>query len=177
VGEDGRLREGADMAQTALAEHRATGAVLSVPKFMTLLADLHRGAGRIEDGLRVAGEALELARHTGNRYFEADIQRARGDLLLRRAGGAAEAERCFVTGLRLARSRSARSLELRAAIRLAQVQRARDGTAAASRSLGPLCRWFREGADTADLLAARRLLAEMSSRKTPTINRRRGSSP
>jgi DNA-binding winged helix-turn-helix (wHTH) protein/predicted ATPase len=172
LSEQGRVADGAATMRAAVNQHRATGAAVGVPHFLALLADLHGRAGQVEDGLRAIDEALELMRRTGNRYFEAEIHGVRGDLLLRRtddgtsAGrSAASAERCFQIALKIARSRSARSFELRAAIRLARLCRERGETEAARRVLAPVSNWFSEGADTADLLAARRLLAELSGLK------------
>jgi adenylate cyclase len=172
LSEQGRIADGAATMRAAVNQHRATGAVVGVPHFLALLADLHGRAGQVEEGLRAIDEARELMRRTGNRYFEAEIHGVRGDLLLRRtddgtsAGrSAASAERCFQIAVKIARSRSARSFELRAAIRLARLCRERGETEAASRVPAPVSNWFSEGADTADLLAARRLLAELSSLK------------
>jgi predicted ATPase len=171
LSEQGRVADGAAMTRAAVAQHRATGAVVGVPHFLTLVADLHGRAGQVEDGLRVADEALQVARRTGNRYFEAEIYRARGDLQLRRgdakspaSAAPALAERCFKTAVTLAQSRSAKSFELRAATRLGQLWRDRGNSGGARGLLAPICAWFTEGADTADLIAARHLLAELAGR-------------
>jgi hypothetical protein len=83
---------------------------------------------------------------------------------------AADPERCFRRAIETARRRSARSLELRAVTSLARLWQARGEGARARRLLAPLCRWFVEGADTADLRAARQLLAALeASRPEPRL--------
>jgi DNA-binding winged helix-turn-helix (wHTH) protein/predicted ATPase len=173
LSEQGRTADGAAAARVAVAQHRATGAVVGVPHFLTLVAELHGRAGQIDDGLGAVDEALDLQRRTGNRYFEPEIHAVRGDLLLLRrdaprgeAVGAAE--RCFRTALQVARKRSARSLELRAAIRLARLLREGGDTRAAHDLLAPVTDWFTEGLDTADLVAARRLLANRPGAAPPS---------
>ena len=150
------------VTRRGLAAHRDTGAVVGVMHFLTLLAELHGLAAQVEEGLRAADEALALAATTGNRYLEPDIYRVRGDLLTRmadngrasrrdRASARGNAEGCFRQALELARRRSVRSLELRAATSLGRLWCERGESGRARRLLAPLCGWFAEGADTADL--------------------------
>jgi DNA-binding winged helix-turn-helix (wHTH) protein/predicted ATPase len=170
----GHVTEGVIAMHRGLAAHRETGAVVGVMHFLTLLAELHGLGGQIDEGLQASDEALALALTTGNRYLEPDIYRVRGDLLARLAAKGralrgdpanlpATAEGCFRQALELARRRSARSLELRAATSLAQLWRERGESARARRLLEPLCEWFAEGGDTADLMAARQLVAALST--------------
>jgi hypothetical protein len=73
--------------------------------------------------------------------------------------------------LEIARRRSARSLELRAATSLARLWQARGESARARRLLARRCRWFAEGADTADLTSARRLLAALETSRAARSER------
>jgi predicted ATPase len=174
LARQGRAADGVLGLRRALAVHRETGAVVGVMHFLTLLAELHGLAGQVEEGLRAANEALALAVTTGNRYLDPEIHRVRGDLLARRAGQGdaspgdpaylpATAEGCFRHALALARRRSARSLELRAATSLGQLWHERGDRGRVRRLLEPLCGWFAEGSDTADLIAGRRLVAAVST--------------
>ena len=71
----------------------------------------------------------------------------------------AAAERCFVSAMELARGRQEKSLELRAATSLARLWRQHGRDADARRMLGDVYGWFTEGFATADLIAAKELLA------------------
>jgi DNA-binding winged helix-turn-helix (wHTH) protein/tetratricopeptide (TPR) repeat protein len=170
LARQGHAAEGVLAMRRGLDAHRQTGSVVGVTHLLTLLAELHGSAGQVEAGLRVVEEALALAVRTGNRCVEPEIHRVRAELLLRTGGGdrpshraAADAERRFRRAMEIARRRSARSLELRAATSLARLWQARGESARARRLLARRCRWFAEGADTADLTSARRLLAALET--------------
>src|SRR4029450_9280121 len=93
------------------------------------------------------------------RWWEAEIHRLRGVLLLRQPGTPqAEAEACFQHALDVARTQQAKSLELRAAMSLARLWQQQGKRAAAHDLLAPIYGWFTEGFDTADLQEAKALL-------------------
>jgi predicted ATPase len=104
--------------------------------------------------------AEALIDETGERYFEAEIHRLEGHLLLAESGSA-EAEACYVNALQVARAQEARSLELRAACDLARQWRAQGKIAKARDLLAPVYGWFTEGFDTLDLKEAKILLDEL----------------
>ena len=70
-------------------------------------------------------------------------------------------ERCFHQALAIARSQHAKSLELRAAMSLAGLWKRKGKRAEAYDLLVPICQWFTEGFDTADLRNAKALLSEL----------------
>jgi predicted ATPase len=112
--------------------------------------------GQIEEGLRVAGEALAVSR------TDAGLYRLKGELLLRRsAEHHAEAERCFHQALEIARRQGAKSLELRAAMSLSRLWQQQGKCQEAYALLAPIYGWFTEGFDTADLQEAKALLDEL----------------
>jgi tetratricopeptide (TPR) repeat protein len=96
-------------------------------------------------------------------FFAPEIERIRGDLLLRR-GKRDEAERCFRSGIEIARRRAERSLELRASTSLARLLAHTKRRGEARRVLGGIYGWFTEGFDTADLRAARVLLDQLGTK-------------
>jgi class 3 adenylate cyclase/predicted ATPase len=160
--EQGRTEEGIAQIQEGLAAYQATGAELARPHRLALLADAYRHGGRVEEGLRVLAEALTVADMNGDRYYEAELHRIRGELLLRRREpGRLQAEACFRHALRVARGQQARSLELRAATSLSRLWRATGKRDEARRMLTALLGCFTEGLDTPDLQDARALLGEI----------------
>lgn len=70
-----------------LAAWRATGAELLRPYFLALLAEAYSKAGQANGGLNILDEALATIQITGERWWEAEIHRLRGELLLRQAVG------------------------------------------------------------------------------------------
>ena len=118
---------------------------------------------RLQRGsLRVA-EALAAVDKNGERWWEAELYRLQGELLLSSSGRrqqAEEAEACFQQALDVARRQQAKSLELRAAMSLARLWQGQGKHAEARQLLAPIYNWFTEGFDTVDLREARALLAE-----------------
>src|SRR5262249_29370311 len=97
------------------------------------------------------------------RWWEAEVCRLRGVLLLRQPGTPpAEAEACFQQALDVARRQQAKSLELRAAMSLARLRQQQGKRTAAYELLAPVYGWVTEGVDTADLQEARALLEALT---------------
>ena len=98
----------AGMAQVrqGITAYRATGAALLVPYYCTVLADVAAHLGDTEDGLQALAEAYALVEQHDERWWEAEIHRLRGVVLLRQPGTPpAEAEACFQRALDVARPR------------------------------------------------------------------------
>jgi DNA-binding winged helix-turn-helix (wHTH) protein/predicted ATPase len=160
----GHLEAGIAQMRDGIDAQRAAGAEMGRPSHLALLADAYGKAGRAEEGLRVLEEALATVAETGERSYEADLHRLKGDLLgqlAQRAGKVGvdrEAEACLQHAIAIAHAQGARSLELRAALSLARLHPAGRGAAPARRRLRDVYATFTEGFDTADLVAARGLL-------------------
>jgi tetratricopeptide (TPR) repeat protein len=125
-----------------------------------LLAEAAAGIGEIDLGLASLAAIAEAHRHA---FFAPEIERVRGELLLRR-DGPGDAEPCFRRALTIARARSERSLELRAATSLARLLVGLGRRAEARQTLAEVHAWFTEGFETADLRAGRGLLEELDGR-------------
>jgi predicted ATPase len=128
-----------------------------------LLAEIYDHLGHPEDALQALAEAYTLMEQHDERYWEAEIHRLRGVLLLRQPGTPqAEAEACFQQAMDVARRQEAKSLELRAAMSLSRLWQQQGKQAEARALLAPIYNWFTEGFDTADLQEARALLDELT---------------
>jgi predicted ATPase len=93
-----------------------------------------------------------MVEETGERYFEAEIHRLEGDLLLAQsANQSAKAEARYLKALEVARAQEARSFELRAAFDLARLWAEGAERKRAADLLAPVYSWFTEGFDTPDL--------------------------
>jgi len=98
---------------------------------------------------------------TGERFYEAELHRLQGELLLVHAHDQPAAAVCFHQALAVARHQQAKSLELRAAMSLARLWQQQGKRAEARELLAPIYGWFTEGFDTADLQDAKALLEEL----------------
>src|SRR4029453_13256542 len=108
-------------------------------------------------------EALTRVDTTGERWYEAELHRLTGALLLQQSSEhQTEAETCFHGPLAKAQTKKAKSFELRAATSLARLWQHQGKRAEARALLAPLYGWFTEGFDTADLQEGKALLEELS---------------
>ena len=159
----GQRVEGVAEIRQALAAYRAMGAEQERPHHLALLAEAYGKAGQAEEGLRVLAEALAAVDQTGERWWEAELHRLKGELLLlQSADQHAEAEACFHHALAIAHRQQAKSLELRAAMSLGRLWQQQGKRMEAHALLAPIYGWFTEGFDTADLQEARALLAVLA---------------
>ena len=123
-------------------------------------------AAQPETGLTVLAEALTLVAATEERWWEAELYRLQGTLLLQLPRpDVGQAEACCQQALDVTRRQQAKALELRAALSLARLWQGQGKQAAARQLLMESYSWFTEGFDTADLQAARVLLAELGIEK------------
>ena len=139
-----------------MAIYRATDAAMWLPYFLTLLAEAYGAASQPDAGLRLLDEARTVMDNTQERFYEAEMHRVQGALVLAQAADQhAQAETCFQHALAIARRQQARSWELRAAMSLARLWQQHGKRAEAHALLAPIYGWFTEGFDTADLQEAR----------------------
>lgn len=160
----GQWDTGAARIRQGIASYLSNGAAMMHPYFLGLLAEALDAGGLVDEGLDVLARALTMVEETGERYYEAELLRLRGELLLKSTGRTDrtdEAQKCFQNALAVAGRQQARSLELRAAVsaaHLAQRQGRHDGQLTNARSiLEPICSLFTEGFETSDWRAARAL--------------------
>jgi len=159
----GHGEEGMAQARQGIAAWRATGAATFVPYLCTVLAEVAAYLGPPEDALQALAEAHTLVEQQEERWWEAEVCRLRGVLLLRQSGiPQAEAETWLQRALDVARRQEAKALELRAAMSLSRLWQQQGKRQEAYDLLAPIYHWFTEGFDTADLQDARALLAELS---------------
>jgi predicted ATPase len=142
---------------------RAMGVRLLTLYSLAVLAEACLETARVEEGLSAAREALAETEKTEVRFYEVELNRLEGELVLASAEpDESEAEASFRKAIALARRQEAKSWELRAATSLGRLL-ARQGRREEARGLlGPVYGWFTEGFDTADLKEAKALLDGLS---------------
>jgi predicted ATPase len=158
----GQAEQGIAEIREGLAMASATGVHIWRPYNLAQLAEACGKAGRIDEGLEVVAEALNLVQEKSERWWEAEILRIRGELLLKRnPSGLAEAQNSFERAIEIARKQGAKSLELRATMSLARLLRDTGRCDEARAMLADIYHWFTEGFDTADLIDAKALVVEL----------------
>jgi len=160
----GRHEEALATIPRGIADYRAAGHEMAIPRFLVLLAEAHGRAGQAGEGLGVLAEALVIVQRDGDRNAEAaELYRIRGELLLAvSAEHQDEAEASLRRALDIARRQQAKSPELRATMSLARLLEKRGDRKEARAMLAAIYGWFTEGFDTATLKAAKTLLEELS---------------
>lgn len=157
----GQVEAGIAQMRQGLATWQAMGTGMQRPHLLALLAEACGSAGRAEEGLSALGEALAFVQSSDERYYEAEIHRLKGKLLLMQ-GDEAEAEANFHKAIEVARRQSARSWELRATVSLCRLWQKQGRTDEARQMLAEIYGWFTEGFDTPDLKEAKTLLEGLS---------------
>ena len=118
----------------------------------------------VEEGLAALEEAFLFIDRTGQRYYQAELHRLKGELLLGHdASNAAAAEHSFHSALDISRKQRAKSWELRASTSLARLLRDLNRGEEARPLLAEVYGSFTEGFETADLRDAKALLQELSA--------------
>ena len=146
-----------------LAASQGVGPETLRPHWLALLAEAYGAAGQPEPGLAVLDEACTLVATTEARWWEAELFRLKGVLLLRLPSPeVSQAEACFQRAIEVARQQQARALELRAALSLARLWQGQGQPTAARQLLAEIYGWFTEGFDTPDLQDAKALLEELA---------------
>jgi predicted ATPase len=187
LAEQGRAEEGIAQVRQGMVAFRATGAEVFLPYFLVLLAESYGERGQAEEGLKALAEALDLVEKTGERRWEAETYRLKGQLTLQKfqvssfklnkvqgpkssktisqrltPNSHAEAEGYFLKAIEVAQRQQAKSLELRATVSFARLWQSRSKQRVAHHMLAEVYGWFTEGFDTKDLQEAKALLEELS---------------
>ena len=174
--------EAIEQMRQGLADLQTTGTELVRPHFLGLLAEALGRARQPEEGLRLLEEALVVVQQNGERYYEAELYRIKGEVLLMQATGrgvsraatggkavarpdpaaVALAAGCFNHSIKIAQQQKAKSWELRAVMSLARIYQNQNKQEEAQSLLSQIYDGFTEGFDTPDLREAKALLDELS---------------
>jgi predicted ATPase len=158
---NGDVAEGISLLRSGANAYRATKAEAWTPYYTALLARTCEITGRIEESLTLLDDALQITERTEERWFAAELNRRKGELLLRQRHSEA-AEELYRKALGIAEEQDAKLWELRAAASLARIRRDQGRRAEARDLLAPVYGWFTEGFDSLDLRKAKTLLNELN---------------
>lgn len=161
--EQGQRQAGIDQMVRCLSGSRAAGMDQGLPFSLGLLAGAYAQNGQVEEGLTVLAETFTVAHRAAGRYWEAELHRLQGELLLQQHPlDMVQAERCLSQALDTSRRQQAKSWELRSAMSLSRLWQRQEKQEDAHRLLADVYGWFTEGFDTADLQEAQALLDILS---------------
>jgi predicted ATPase len=109
LAEQGQSEEGISQIRQGLATYQAVEAGIHQSYFLALLAEAYGKAERAEDGLATLAEALTVVDTSGERFYEAELYRLRGELTLAQSrvqrlesSVQKEAEECFLMAIDIA---------------------------------------------------------------------------
>ncbi|MGE0681473.1 MAG: AAA family ATPase [Candidatus Binatia bacterium] len=168
--EQGKHEEGIMLLHQGIDALRTAKAELGASAWLTRLATACLRIGRIKEGNAALAEAAAVKQCLGERFYEAELCRIKGELLQqstiesRNSTVEAEAEEYFLKALSSARRQQAKTFELRAAMSLSRLWRRQGKKEEAWQLLAEVYDWFTEGFDTTDLKEAQQLLSELTAR-------------
>jgi predicted ATPase len=143
---------------------RSTGSTAWLPMRLSYLARAYADLQQFDEAWRCVGEAMSVLEGTGERWYEAEVNRVVGEIALKSPqADAAKAQAYFERALAVARVQQAKSWELRAAMSMARLWHDQGKRDEARELLAPVYGWFTEGFDTLDLTEAKALLDELAS--------------
>jgi predicted ATPase len=161
LAQGGDPQLGIELMRSAMAAAEENSELNRRTVYLCHAATAHTSLGQPDIGLGLLDEAVQIAETTNARFFEAELHRLRGTVLLSLARKG-EAEAALRRALTIAQQQQARWWELRAANSLAQHLRDEGRNAEACSVLKPVFDWFAEGFDTPDLKQAKALLDQLS---------------
>jgi predicted ATPase len=140
-----------------------------LPRFLLPLGELAAclgEAGETKAGLATVDEALARCEARDERWYEAELLRIKGELLLHDGEyrSVAAAEQHFDKAIEVARRQGALFWELRTAMSLARLHISGNRSSDAHAVLLPVCGKFSEGFATADLRSATAMIAQLAPR-------------
>jgi predicted ATPase len=180
LAEQGQIKEGMAQMRQGLAGAQAMGTALERPLILAALAEAYGKVEQVAEGLQVLDEATTVMLKTGQRNYEAELYRLKGQLTLQKFQVSgfkfqvedslessvqslkSEAEECFLKAIEIARKQQAKSWELRAVMSLSRLWQTQGKKDEARQMLAEIYGWFTEGFDTKDLQEAKVLLEELS---------------
>jgi predicted ATPase len=162
----GDPHQGIVQMQQGLTSYLALGSNLFRPNKLVSLALALAETGQLQDAVGLLNEAVSMVGNTNERWFEAELHRCKGKLLLLHGTDETteQAENCLLHALDIARRQQAKLWELRAASDLARLWRDQNRWQQAQQLLAPVYDWFSEGLDSSDLIQARALLDELDKK-------------
>lgn len=131
-------------------------------RFLSFLAEGLAWVGQAAEGRALVEAAIRRSKEKEELWCIAELWRIKGEILLLEGAASASAEFCFLQSMEWAQKQEALSWELRTRMSHSRLLRDRGEARQAHQSLLTVYHRFSEGFETADLRAAKALLADLS---------------
>ena len=154
----GRHKEAVETLREGMAISRASGAGILFAKYSSFLADALWHEGKRDEAWSILNEGFGYL-ETGERYFESELNRIRGDFLFDE-GHLDQADAHYLSAIEIAQRQGSKSYELRSTMRRCRILINASRHDEAREILTPIYTWFTEGLETPDLIEARQLLEQ-----------------
>ncbi|MCB0109820.1 MAG: hypothetical protein KDE53_28050, partial [Caldilineaceae bacterium] len=158
----GDLAKGIELTERGINAFRRTGHTMYQTHRLAMLVEMLLWAKRLSEAEAVLQEALGISEHAEERFWDVELYRLQGDLLLAQGAPATQAEQSYLRAITIAQQQGAKSLELRATTALCRLLQPQGRSDEAYQALSQIYGWFTEGFDTYDLRVAQALLTELS---------------
>jgi len=126
-----------------------------------MLAEVESEAGDSDSAMVTIARTIAEAERLGQRWYDAELHRIRGEILLRQAPSV-HAEEAFLTAVAIARRQKTCSFELRAALSLAKLYCATERPAEAHAVLAPALEGFGPTSEFPEIAEAQALLGRLA---------------
>jgi hypothetical protein len=155
----GERQSGLDELRDGVDQYRKTNPRILAPYRLGRAVAAFLEAGDTEGGMTLLAEAIRAMEAGGERWYEAELFRLKGLLLLASSMDAqAEVETCFRHAMDVAHAQGARLFELRAAVALAQQRCEAKERRRRKTQLAAVLAGFAEGLDSPDVKEASALV-------------------
>lgn len=157
----GRIERGLPLLEKGLQAYRATGALLGLPYYLSMLAEACLRVGRFAEAGKALSEAMALADKNDERFQEAELCRLKGELLLAESNDQVGAEEWFNRAVEIAEQQGSKAWKLRATTSLARLWQKQGQREKAFTALSSVYGAFTEGSGTPDLADAAALYGSL----------------
>ena len=165
----GQVKEGISKLHQALEIYKVTGLRFSLTDLLGSLAEAYGMYGDKEKAMDFMEQAITEVQRGGEQYYEAELYRIKGELLLMDADKKDSKEvekeviKCFQQSLAIAKRQMAKSFELRTSVSLCRLLQKQSKKEEARQLLTKIYNWFTEGFESRELKEAKTLLEEFKS--------------
>ena len=161
----GNFEEGIRLMRACVDGYSSTRHTMLQPHRYLFLIEGQFDAGRFDDALATIDEAFALAEYSSQPSMNAEFYRIRGEILLAQGASEDEVRVCYQRAISIAEKQAAKMFTLRATMSLSRLWARQGQRDEAQQMLQEIYDWFTEGFETVDLVEARDLLDELTSKR------------
>ncbi|MEZ4681259.1 MAG: hypothetical protein R2932_44295 [Caldilineaceae bacterium] len=162
LAKQGQLSAGIALICQGIDGFRRMGHAMYQTHRLAMLVEMLLWTAEYKKADKILQEAFDISERRGERFWDVELYRLQGDLLLAQGEPDKRTEAAYLRAIKIAQQQGAKSLELRATMALCRLWQRQGQVTEAHQELSQIYNWFTEGFDTHDLRAAQALLTELS---------------